>query len=322
MAGALSGASQVPDVTAPLRTSTLDMPREEWLALRSTGIGSSDAASVVGLNPWKTNFQLFEEKTGLREPDDLSDNEAVRWGTILEEPIAQEFATRTGRKIRKVNALLRHAQHPFMIANLDREIVAENGGKPEILECKTAGYWAARSEAWGVAGTDQIEEHYLIQVMHQLAVTGRDVAHLAVLFSGQQFQMYRVERNDTLIAALIEKEREFWDQVEKRIAPTILDLADARRAFPISQEGEIEANGPIFTAYLQLREAKRLETAAKADVKRLQGIIGGYMGERDTLMRAGTKLLTWKTVERKGFTVAPSTSRQFRLIGEAEGEPL
>src|SRR5579883_315487 len=316
MAGALSGFT----MTAPLRTSTLDMSREDWLALRNTGIGSSDAASVVGLNPYKTNFQLFEEKTGLREPEDLSDKEAVHWGTVLEEPIAQEFARRTGRRIRRINAVLRHPQYQFMIANLDREVTAENGGKPEILECKTAGFWAAKSEAWGVGGTDQIEERYLIQVMHQLAVTGRDVAHLAVLFSGQQFQMYRVERDDKLIAALIEKEREFWDQVEKRIAPTILDLADARRAFPISQQGEIEANASIFSAYLELRDAKRIEASAKAEIKRLQGLIAGYMGERDTLVRAGNRLLTWKTVERKGFTVAPSTQRVFRLCGEAEGE--
>jgi putative phage-type endonuclease len=309
-------------MTAAARTSTVDMPREEWLALRNTGIGSSDAASVVGLNPYKSNFALYEEKVGLREPDDLSDNEAVHWGLVLEEPIAQEFAVRTGRKVRRVNALLRHPDYPFMLANLDRELVAEDGDEPEILECKTAGLWAANAEEWGPDESDEVPERYLIQVMHQLAVRGRRRAHVAALIGGQELRIYTIRRNETLIAALIEKEKEFWRAVQTRTAPTIIDLSDARRAFPISREGEIEATAEIFDAVLRLREAKRVEKETSDDVKRLQGLIAGFMGEHDTLVRGGRKILTWRTIERKEYSVAPSSFRQFRLVGEIERESL
>jgi putative phage-type endonuclease len=305
-------------MSAALRISTAEMPHEEWLQLRRQGIGGSDAAAVLGLNPYKTNFALWEEKVGAREPDDLSENEAVHWGNVLEEPVAQEFARRTGRKVRRVNALLRHPEHPFMIANLDREVVAEDDGKPEILECKTAGHWAANSEQWGPSGTDLVPKPYLVQAMHYLAVTGRTRAHVAALIGGQELRLYTVERNEELIAAMIERERAFWKMVETRTAPTIIDIADAKRAFPVSLEGEIDCLGhsDVFDAALQLREQTRLRKAADDRIKSLQGVIGGFMGERDTLTRLGDRLLTWKTQSRKGYTVPESTARIMRLAGE------
>jgi putative phage-type endonuclease len=305
-------------MSAALRTSTADLSHEEWLELRQLGVGGSDAAAVLGLSPYKTNFALWEEKTGLRAPEDLSDNEAVHWGNVLEEPVAQEFARRTGRKVRRVNAMLRHPEHPFMLANIDREIVAEDGGKPEILECKTAGHWAANSEQWGPTDTDLVPAPYLVQTMHYLAVTGRDRARIAALIGGQELRLYTVERNEDLIAALIEREREFWHAVETRTAPAIIDLADAKRAFPISVEGEIDCFGrsDVFDAVLDLREQKRLHKAADDQIKTLQGIIAGFMGERSTLTRLGDRLLTWKTQSRKGYTVPESTARIMRLAGE------
>ena len=75
--------------------------RAAWLKVRNTGIGGSDASVVVGMNKWKSPFQLWMEKTGQKEPDDLSDNEAVYWGTVLESAVANRFSEITGKK-RKV----------------------------------------------------------------------------------------------------------------------------------------------------------------------------------------------------------------------------
>ena len=307
-------------MTAALRVSTSDMPREEWLALRQQGVGGSDAAAALGLSPYKTNFALYEEKVGLREPDDLSENEAVQWGNFLEEPIAQEFARRTGRKVRRMNALLRHPQYPWMLANLDREIVAEGDGKPEILEVKTAGLWASRSEQWGESGSDRIPEPYLVQVQHYLAVAGRERAHVAALIGGQELRLYVVDRNEELISFLIEGERAFWHAVETKTAPKIIDIADAKRAFPLSQEAAIDCIGhsDIYEAVNELREQSRVKTAAEKRVKIAQGVIAGFMADRDTLTYLGDRLLTFKTQTRKGFTVAESTSRVMRLVGEKE----
>jgi putative phage-type endonuclease len=288
-------------MTAALRVSTIAMPHEQWLELRKTGIGGSDAASVLGLNPYKSNFALFEEKVGLRDPDDLSDNEAVYWGNVLEEPVAQAFAERTGRKVRRVNAIVRHPDYPFMLGNIDREIVAEEGGKPEILECKTAGIWAANAEEWGPSGSDWVPERYLIQCMHYLAVCNRDVAHLAALIGGQELRLYKVARDEKLIAALIAKEAAFWKLVESQVAPTILELADARRAFPISTAKIIDATSEIFGEERELREVERELKRLEARKENLQGKICGFMGDAGVLMRGPRRLRTWLTQERNAI---------------------
>ena len=121
--------------------STTDLGREEWLNIRALGIGSSDAAASVGLSPYKSQLSLWLEKTKRKAAVDLSDKESVIWGTVLEPVLAKVYAARTGRRVRRVNAVLQHPDYPFMLANLDREVV----GKADcgILEIKTAGYHSA-----------------------------------------------------------------------------------------------------------------------------------------------------------------------------------
>ena len=169
---------------------TKQMNRADWLQLRRQGIGSSDAASAVGLNPYCSPLQLWLEKTNGDDSDD-SPSDAAYWGTVLEPIVADEYARRTGCKVRKVNAVLQHRDQPFMLANLDREVVGHNDG-PGILECKTCGAFAAKAWAEGVP------KWYQIQVLHQLAVTGRAWADVAVLIAGQSFQIHRIERDPPL----------------------------------------------------------------------------------------------------------------------------
>jgi len=132
--------------------STTELTREQWLDIRQLGIGSSDAAVAVGLSPYKCPLSLWLEKTGRKEPEDISHKEAVLWGIELEPVLAQVYAKRTGYRVRRVNAVLQHPEHPFMLANLDREVVGHPDG-PGILEIKTASYhsapqWAATSPGW------------------------------------------------------------------------------------------------------------------------------------------------------------------------------
>lgn len=290
--------------------------RAAFLAERKTGIGGSDAAAVVGLNPWQTNFALWEEKVGRREPDDLSHVAAVKWGIRLEDVVADAFAEETGLAVHRVNRTLRHPEYPWMMAHLDRRIVGQKRG----LEVKTAGHWAAQSDQWGRSGTDEVPEQYLIQVMHYMAVTGYEAFSLAVLAGGQDFRIYTVPRNDTLIAQLIEREAAFWKLVESKTAPQVIDLNDARRLFPISRASEIDCmdRSDIFDAVLQLRDAKRTEKAAKKTIDALQGVICGYMGENDTLVRNGQRLLTWKTQSRGEYVVKASSFRVLRLAGDKD----
>lgn len=190
--------------------STHGMSREQWLAVRRGGIGSSDAAAAVGLSPYKSPLELWLEKTGRKEGPDLSQSEAVFWGTTLEAIIANVYANRTGNKVRRVNAVLQHPEHPFMLANLDRAVGSEG-----VLEVKTAGGHSA--QFW----EDGVPEHYQCQVIHQLAVTGKAWADVAVLIGGQDFRIYRIEREESQIADLIECETVFWNMVESDVQPEV-----------------------------------------------------------------------------------------------------
>jgi predicted phage-related endonuclease len=144
------------------------------------------------------------------------------WGTLLEPIVAAHYTRRTGNRVRRVNAVLQHPRHSWMLANLDREVI----GAPDvqILECKTAGINGAR--LW----KDGVPEYVQLQVMHQLAVTGKQAADVAVLIGGQELQVHRIERNETLIGQLIELEAQFWACVEERREPSPDGSESAQRA--------------------------------------------------------------------------------------------
>ncbi|AJG21164.1 YqaJ viral recombinase family protein [Cupriavidus basilensis] len=212
---ALEPAQARPSRPALKLVKTTDLSRTDWLAVRRTGIGGSDAAAAVGLNPYKSQLELWLEKTGrdadLPKPDPNDTTEAVYWGTLLEPIVAAAYTQQTGHRVRKVNAVLQHPTIPFMLANLDREVV----GVPDvqILECKTAGEFGARH--W----QDGVPEYVQLQVQHQLAVTGKRAADVAVLLCGQKLEVHRIERDDDLISRLIPLEAQFWRYVETDTPP-------------------------------------------------------------------------------------------------------
>lgn len=192
-------------------TRTLD--RTQWLEVRQGGIGSSDAAAAVGLNPYKSQLELWLEKTGrARATEETTGmDDPCYWGTLLEPYVATAYQQKTGRKVRRVNAVLQHPTFNFMLANLDREVVGSED--VQILECKTAGEFGSR--LW----KDGVPEYVQLQVQHQLAVTGKAAADVAVLLCGQKLEIHRIERDDDLIARLVLLETKFWECVEQDSEP-------------------------------------------------------------------------------------------------------
>ena len=100
------------------------MARIDWLLDRRKGIGGSDVAAIMGLNKWKSAYQIWLEKTGQVGLSE-SDSEPAYWGTVLEEVVAKEFAVRTGKKVRRRNQVFEHPEYPFLRANIDRDVVGE-----------------------------------------------------------------------------------------------------------------------------------------------------------------------------------------------------
>ncbi|WP_114970962.1 YqaJ viral recombinase family protein [Rhodoferax ferrireducens] len=259
---------------------TQDLNREQWLSVRKGGIGSSDAASAVGLNPYCSQLELWLNKTGrdagLPKVDPKDQTSPMYWGTLLESIVAAHYTMRTGHKVRRINAVLQHPTEPWMLANLDREVI----GTPEvqILECKTAGINGARLWKEGVP------EYIQLQVMHQLAVTGKQTADVAVLIGGQDLQIHRIERDDTMIARLMELERQFWRYVETNTAPPAdgSDSADValRCLYPQDSGSVLDlsqdlAMSAAFSDLLAVREMLTSNVLLEAQLKqRIQQRMG------------------------------------------------
>lgn len=208
--------------------STKTLSREAWLTVRKRGIGSSDAAAAVGLNPYQSQLELWLIKTGrdggLPKIDPNDESSPMYWGTLLEPIVAEHYTKRTGNRVRRINAVLQHpdADKSWMLANIDREIIGVSD--VHILECKTAGEFGSRLWRNGVP------EYVQCQVQHQLAVTGKKAADVCVLICGQEIRVYRIERDEALIANLIELERRFWQYVESDTPPLADGSDSAARA--------------------------------------------------------------------------------------------
>lgn len=207
---------------------THDLNRDEWLEVRKRGIGSSDAGAAVGLNPYQSPLELWMIKTGrdseMPKVDPNDESSPMYWGSLLEPIVAAHYTKRTGNRVRKINAVLQHADadKSWMLANIDREVTGVSD--VQILECKTAGEFGAR--LW----RDGVPDYVVCQVQHQLAVTGKAAADVCVLICGQEIRIYRIQRDDELIARLIELERQFWHYVETDTPPPVDGSESADRA--------------------------------------------------------------------------------------------
>ncbi|MED5589600.1 YqaJ viral recombinase family protein [Bacillus subtilis] len=271
---------------AEVFASTADMSRDEWLLERRKGIGGSDASVILGINKWQTPFELWLDKTG-QVPVSESGSEAAYFGSLLEDIVAKEFEIRSGKKVRRRKAMLRHPKHDFILANVDRMIVGEKA----ILECKTTS--AYNLKEWE---DDEIPDSYIVQVQHYLGVLGPEYkkAYFAVLIGGNKFVWKEIERDDELIAMIFQAEIEFWnDKVLSGKAP-VLDGSSAAEEYLKKRYAEAEGGKVIdltsdnktrIQQYLQLKEqinelslqAKELENQIKHEMKEAEyGFIGNY----------------------------------------------
>lgn len=296
---------------------------------RTSYIGGSDAAVICGLSPWKSPLTLYQEKKGLIEPDDLSDNERVYWGTVLEEIVAREYSRRTGRKIRRVNRLIRHKEIPYIGAHIDRNVLNE----PRILECKTAD--GRKAVDWGEEDSPEIPPYYYPQTQHYLYVTGDEVCDVAVLIGGNTYRLYQVPRDEEFIAGMVVLEQEFWDRIENDNPPPPETTDEARKLWARSHPGEIIATEGAVEAAERLAQVKHDMKGLEKEQEALELELMMQLGEEgDTLTYGGKTLATWKTqtsnrFDSKQFRQAhpdlyeafkrPSESRVFRLKTKVEG---
>lgn len=284
------------------------LDRESWLKERDAGLGSSDAAAILGASPWKSAFALYVEKLGLRQPSH-EESEAMEWGRILEPIIATRYEQETQRPLRDPGrfTIQRSRRHPFMLATLDREILMPNlVGSRGVLEIKTTG----RGDDWAEAPPLV----HQIQLQHQLAVSGHAWGSLAVLIGGQRFLWLDMERNPRFIALLIEREEEFWDRIQRLEPPppTGQDVKLLPRLYP-RDDGEAITLPPEAAEWdYRLREAKDHLKHWQSVANEAQALLTGAIGSASVGILPDGSRYTWRASERAAYEVAASTVRTLR----------
>ena len=250
----LSDAKRADDAKGTQKTmkrlvATAGLDKKTWLQYRKKGITGTDAGAIVGLNPYSSAFEVYNDK--ITDEVEEFDNESMRQGRDLEEYVARRFTEETGLRVRKANAIYQNAAHPFMLADFDRLIVGQAAG----LECKTASAYSADKWADG-----KIPLHYQMQVQHYLAVSGYQKWYIAALIMGKEFVIREISRDEELIADLITIEERFWNEnVQAKVVPA----PDGSRAYSDMLAGRYHADReksiPLFGMEEQLKRRDEID---------------------------------------------------------------
>ena len=193
------------------RIPTNGMTRDQWLAIRRGSIGGSDAASISGLNEWASPYSVWADKTGRLE--EKPDNEAMRQGRDLEEMVARRWCETSGKKVKRVNAILRRRDYPFFAhANIDRWVVGENAG----WNAKPRPCYGSKSSEVGSTR---------IHIIHSASIIWRSLVLTAGIWPssapGKDFCSFVIERDEEEIDALMCMEKEFWKYIEQDTPPPV-----------------------------------------------------------------------------------------------------
>lgn len=284
---------------------TTKLPREDWLAERREGLGGSDCAAALGFSPWSTPYAKFEEKAHGIVNDE--DNERMEWGRRLEGAIVQAYGERTSTSVTPYPVMLRSKKYPWMQVNLDAI------GPAHAVEAKNVGLRMAREWEDG-----QVPDWYMLQGMHELAVTGLPKVVFAVLVGGQELRIIEVERNDELIGDVIEQERRFWELVKSDTPPGIDGSAATTEAlklrYALPDPGKaVDLPEDILELVDQRKGLKAIEKQTKEDLALVENTIKGMLGDAEFGMVNGIEVVTWKLQTRKGYEVQPTSFRKLHV---------
>lgn len=274
---------------------TKDLSKDEWLEWRRKGIGGSDIGAICNVNPWKSAMSVYLEKLGELPP--VEENDAMHFGTVLEPIVAQEFAKRTGCKVRRHNFMDHHPDYPWALANVDRIIIDKKRGNG-VLEVKTASEYSNGEWSGGI-----VPEQYQLQLQWYLWITGLKWGAFAVLVGGNKFYSFETERNEDIIKVMADTAEKFWFGVQNRIPPEFDGSPDSgnvlRMLYPTSKpDSEIDLTVPAAELLEGLEKAKQEESFWKSQREEAENKLKGLIGENERA-RVGDVLITWKASERR-----------------------
>ena len=272
----------------------MKLTKKKWSgdpsANRTEFIGGSDIGTILGLNPWKSAYTLWAEKSGRIEPEDISDKEAVWWGTNMEELVAKRFCMKTGKKVKKTTYEFSCKEYPFLVAHVDRLGV----GEKFVLECKTT---SARNRTNYNEG--EIPPYHYAQVQFYLMLTGYKVGYLATK-RDSDFYVTKIDRNDEFIEDMKESAIAFWQMVQDGTEPDIDDsesTADTiNQMYPESIQAVMDLSD--YRQTVESRIAVATQIKSLESIKRqCDSVIKSAMEDCESAVCDEYKI-TWKTTAK------------------------
>lgn len=249
---------------------------------RKKGLGGSDSPVVLGVSPFKTPHELWLEKRGLSDGQEVTP--AMERGMVLEPVVADLFEAKTGRKLRRINQMLVDEKHPYMMAHLDR-LIADGQRGQGVLEIKCPGL-----HVFGKIKREGLPDYYLVQLQHYLAVTGKTWGSFAV-FNAERWELifFDMDRDDDLINIIRVKDAEFWQMVVDGKEPVAAELTIDLPT--VGATDLIRLDTPEWAqAVMDLREARDLKAEAEAVEATARAKVQELMGNAGVVEGAGARV--------------------------------
>ncbi len=264
---------------------------------RTEFIGGSDTAAILGVSPWKSTFQLYQEKIGAFCEEVTMDKKKLfdrghRWEPVVVEMLVDELQER-GHDVQIIdrNARYQDPEFPFLACELDLELLID--GEEHNAEIKTVSPFAAK--AWGEQYTDEIPIYYAAQVMHGLMVKPRRLAIVAALIGVDDLRLHQIERDEETIADIRAKEIEFWRRVQERDAPDPTTADDVKWLYARDGGIVMEADEDLVRLCEEIRQGKDIAKQCDAKIETLSTRLKCAMGHASTLVYQGRKIASWKS---------------------------
>jgi putative phage-type endonuclease len=278
--------------------------RATWLEARRAGIGGSDAAAVLGLDPWRSPLDIWRSKV---KPEPPSDDEKFlfKLGHLLEPVIAGLYSEQTEREVFVPDPeIVQHPKFPEIIGSPDR--LAPRDGR--VIELKSEHQFA---DKFGDPGSDQVPDHYIVQAAHYMAVSELDRCDIAVLHGGFKFAIYQLRRDLGLERSMLDQLREWWDAyVVKKVEPP-LDSSESwgnylATKYPFNRGPLVKvdenSNPDLMRHVFNVLNFSDVKKQTEKRIEEAKNAIKAFLAENDGVVGPWGKI-TWRLCKDSTATV-------------------
>ena len=286
---------------------------------RKSYIGGSDVAAILGVSPWKSQFQLYQEKIGEFQEEITPAKQKLfdrgkRWEPVVIDMLVDELQS-LGHDVHILDRNKRYKDpvHDFIAAEIDLELIVD--GEEFNGEMKTVHPFAAKD--WGDENTDEIPVYYTAQCLHGQMVVGRNRTIVAALIGADDLRVHFVDRDEEMIRIMRQKEIEFWARVKNRDAPEPTTADDIKHLFTKDSGSAVEANSEIIGAIEEIKTLKSTQKNIDVELETLIIQVKKYMGDSAYLFAGRDQLCSWKNNKEGKRTDWKSAF--YDLVGKSTG---